>query len=349
MKAAYRSGRGELSFDIFSAVFYFISRAEEWQAFQPDIHARFEADQSLLFKHGMHLTPLVDQWIVYFRRRINSAQKHQFSKNPFRVISTIDVDNLYAYRHKGIIRTLGGAVRDLVRFDIFSFKTRIRVLSGRQKDPFDVYEEVACLCNSLKIPLVFFFLYRTGTRHDRTVDSRTGAFKGVFSVLRSKGAFIGVHPSYQSSLDEHQLAVEISSIRKDAGNVTFSRQNYLRFDIRKTPGQLLKNGITADFTMGFASQTGFRAGTSFPFYYFDFQANNATSLLFVPFCAMDGAFTVYGKSDAANALQKLLDLSETIRETGGFFITVFHERTFFDHLYSGFATLYKKLHEQLKP
>ena len=349
MKTIYRSAQGHISFDIFAAVFYFISRAEEWRPFQPDTHGRFEADQSFLFRHGLHLTPLVDKWIVHFKNRLNAKQSFHLTRTPFRMISTIDVDNLYAYRHKGIVRTLGASAKDIIRFDFFSLKTRLQVLSGKQKDPFDIYEEVADLCNSLGIPLVFFFLYKTGTRHDRTVDPRTGAFREVFKLLHSKGGSIGIHPSYETSRDEHQLAAEISRIRADGADVAFSRQHYLRFDIRSTPAQLLENGIRADFTMGFATQPGFRAGTSFPFYYFDFNSNHSTSLLLVPFCAMDGAFTVYGKSDAEVALRELLILGETIRETGGFFITVFHERTFFDHLYSGYATLYKKLHEQLKP
>src|SRR6218665_704860 len=49
-----------LDFDLFSAVFYFISRCEEWQDFEKDQHGRFEAKASLLFRPGLHLRPVGD-------------------------------------------------------------------------------------------------------------------------------------------------------------------------------------------------------------------------------------------------------------------------------------------------
>src|SRR5688572_2248139 len=57
------SNKDTLGYDIFSAVFYMVSRYEEWQAFTPDKHQRFEANQSILFTHAFHLKPVVDGWI----------------------------------------------------------------------------------------------------------------------------------------------------------------------------------------------------------------------------------------------------------------------------------------------
>lgn len=100
--------------------------------------------------------------------------------------------------------------------------------------------------------------------------------------------------------------------------------------------------------MGFASTAGFRAGTSHPFFYYDFNEEAGGSLLMVPFCAMDGAYTVYGKTGPGQAQQELLELARETARVNGFFISVFHERSFSDHLYPGFGTLYKNLHLQLK-
>lgn len=100
--------------------------------------------------------------------------------------------------------------------------------------------------------------------------------------------------------------------------------------------------------MGFASYPGFRAGTSRPFHYYDFAKEASTELLFVPFCAMDGAYTVYDLADPDAALNSMLHLAKEVKKVNGLFITVFHERTFFDHLYMGFGTLYKKLHSRVK-
>src|SRR5688572_25248297 len=50
-------------FDIFSAVFYSISRYEEWLEHKRDQHDRFEAAESLFFANGYHLKPVLEIWI----------------------------------------------------------------------------------------------------------------------------------------------------------------------------------------------------------------------------------------------------------------------------------------------
>jgi hypothetical protein len=339
-----------LHFDIFSAVFYFISRYEEWQSYEKDEHQRFEVKASLLFKNNYLLIPVVDKWIEELKKSLLLFYPGlQFPKKEFKVLSTIDVDNLFAYKHKGFLRTMGASLKDILQFKFRNLSERLSVLIGSKRDPFDIYESISEFCFDHKIPLVYFFLYRTGTKYDRTVEPSSDVFKSVFGYLKENKAAIGIHPSYYAFKNEKQTAEEIKNLSESVGEpITFSRQHYLRFDIRTTPSYLMKQGITVDFTMGFASQPGFRAGTSHPFYYYDFEREAATDLLLVPFCVMDGAYTIYGKIDPDKAEKSMFELAKEIQKTGGFFISVYHERSFSDHLYPGFGTLYKKLHLHLK-
>ena len=64
--------------DLFSAVFYLISRYEEYLPFKADHHGRFTAATSLSKRHGFHRKPLLDIWIKEFARLIN--QFNSFSK-----------------------------------------------------------------------------------------------------------------------------------------------------------------------------------------------------------------------------------------------------------------------------
>jgi hypothetical protein len=337
-------------FDIFSSVFYFISRNEEWQKFEKDKHHRFEAAASILFQSKFHLIPVVDYWILELKAALQTAYPElQFPSKQFKTISTIDVDNLYAYQSKGVFRTLGGALKDILKCDFKNLVQRIKVVNGHEKDPFDIYESVSQFCFKLQIPLIYFFLFKTGTQYDRTVNPKSGAFKRVFNLVKNNHAFIGIHPSYQSAFKNNVLRDELKSMHRQwKDKISLSRQHYLRFDIRNTPNLLLQNGIDVDFTMGYASSPGFRAGTSHPFYYYNFAKEKKTDLLFVPFCAMDGAYLVYEKVDAEKTYQSLINLALEVKKAQGFFITVFHERTFSNHLYPNFGTLYKKLHQQLK-
>ncbi len=337
-------------FDIFAAVFYFISRYEEWQVYEKDSHGRFEAAESLLFRNNFHLKPVVDRWIAEFMDfLVNSGNGLAATPKSVRVISTIDVDNLYAFKKKGLVRTLGACAKDLVRFDLSTIGKRLKVLAGKTRDPFDVYAEITEFCSGLGFPMIWFFLLRSCTRYDRTVDPQSGAFEEVFNTLQQKGAAIGLHPSYHAIDEKNRLQTEAAEIRKRLGvGVNMSRQHYLRFDIRSTPQLLMDNGIKMDASMGFASTPGFRAGTSHPFNYYDLSSEKRSELLFLPFCTMDGAYFVYTNTSTADTMKSMLDLAAEIKKTGGYFISVFHERTFSDHLYPGFGTLYKNLHLRLK-
>lgn len=337
-------------FDLFSAVFYFISRLEEWQPFEKDRHQRFEAKASLLFGNNFHLKPVVDLWIMEFKKFFQETHgSMQFPPKQFQIISTLDIDNLFAYKNKGVMRTLGACLKDAVKFDFWNLRERIKTVLGKTKDPFDIYEEVSEFCAGRQIPLICFFLFRTGTPHDRTVNPRSAAFKKVIDILKSSGAFIGLHPSYDSAYANQLLSTECGLISEHHGGpVSISRQHFLRFDIRTTPGLLMQNGIVYDATMGYASAPGFRAGTSHPFYYFDFSKEKKAELLFLPFCAMDGAYLVYEKTETDAACESMLRLAAEIKNAGGFFTSVYHERSFSNHLYPGFGSLYKNLHLRLK-
>ena len=338
-----------LNYDIFASVFYFISRYEEWQAFEPDIYGRFEAKASILFQNKMHLKPVVDNWIMELKNELeNFFSEIKFPQNTFKVISTIDVDNLYAYKAKGFVRTIGAIFKDILKCDLSNLKNRINVLSKKTEDPFDIYSSVSDLCLNKKIPLIYFFLFRSGTKYDRTVDPNSNAFVDVFKRIKERSAFIGLHPSYNTSVEKNLIVPERKKLaQKTEQTIMLSRQHYLRFNIRTTPWMLMENGLDADFTMGFASTPGFRAGTSFPFYYYDFNRERSLQLLFIPFCAMDGAYFVYDKISPEKMLNSLIDLAKEVQKVNGLFVSVFHERTFSSHLYPSYYRIYNNFHQTI--
>jgi hypothetical protein len=332
-------------FDIFSAVFYFISRQEEWQNYQKDVHGRFELGESILYKNRSHLRPVVDIWVKEFGLALSTANPLlTLPLRVFKTIASIDVDNLYAYQDKGLARTFGAHLKDLLRGDFANIARRIKVVSGREKDPFDIYDNFSTFCHNNNIPLFYFFLFKSGTKYDRSIDPRSDAYLKVFTQLKQTGAYFGIHPSYHSSEAPGKISSEIAAFSKKSNQITkISRQHYLRFDIKNTPELLMRNGIVADFSIGFASGPGFRAGTSQPFYYYDFSSEKKRDLLLVPFCAMDGAYFIYGESTAEAAYSSLQKIKEEVRLINGNFTTVFHERTFAEHLYPGFGRMYRQL------
>jgi hypothetical protein len=340
----------DLGFDVFASVFYFISRYQEWQPFDSDRHHRFEISNSIQFKLKQHLKPLVNVWIEQLKNKLQLKFKEvKFPKKKFTYISTIDVDNLYAFKDKGIKRTIAGAIKDIYLLDMKNLKRRLTVVKGIEKDPFDIYDEINDLSIKNSVPLIYFFLQRAGKEFDRTIDPNSGVFEPVFDKLKKDNVSFGLHPSYDAHTNENLMQKEFEIIRSNSNTkIAISRQHYLRFDIRKTPSMLIKNKVLADFTMGFASSPGYRASTFTPFYFFDFKTNESTKLLMVPFAIMDGVYFNYSKVKARDAEDQIISMAYESKHLDGLFVTVFHERTFDELLYPGFKQLYLNLQEKLK-
>ncbi|MBK9283079.1 MAG: polysaccharide deacetylase family protein [Sphingobacteriaceae bacterium] len=339
------TNNSEIGFDIFSAVFYMISRYEEWQKFTPDKHGRFEINESILFQYKFHHKPVVDIWMQILRDEIEKKYPaFVFPQRKFQTIATIDVDNLYAYKHKGFLRTIGAGVKDMLKLNFVNIMRRNAVINDIDPDPFDIYDSFSSFCKSNNIPLIYFFLFSNNGKYDRTVNPKSKIFDTVFKRVLAHGANIGLHPGYYSKDSEEVFSAEKKSFDHRLGNsVEFTRQHYLKFDIRETPKLLLENGIKIDFSMGFASASGFRAGCTQPFYYYDFDKECQTELILFPFCAMDGVYFVYGKKSANQAKEELLKLKDEVKKVSGYFTTVFHERTFANHLYPGYGEMYKQV------
>lgn len=333
----------DLNFDIFSAVFACISRYEEWINPKFDEHKRFEIEQSIFFNSNYHLTPQVDKWIHQLREALIAKFKCNLPLQPFKQISTVDLDNLYAFQHKGFIRNLGGGFKDLLKGKFGLIAKRMSVCLGMSRDPFDVYDLLIEHAKDNQLELVFFYLLNDKTKFDRTLNPYTKGFKKNIDQVCSK-CKVGLHPSYYAYNNSELLKQEAELFKQLTNEpVQLSRQHYLRFDIKLTPGLLEKNCIKYDFTMGFAGKPGFRAGTSFPFPYFNFESNQSLNIVAVPFCAMDGAYSVYKAFDYSSTLKSLNELRSEVKKVGGFFITVFHERSFSKLHYGRMNELYFEL------
>jgi hypothetical protein len=326
------------TFDIFSAVFYHISRCEEWSMAKMDEHGRF-------VPQSMVKVPMVDIWILELKVLLSAKfNTLHFPERKFKFVSTIDVDNVFAYKAKPLYRQMGGMLKDLKNIG-----SRLGTIISNKKDPFDEYEFQVELSKKYNIPLIYFFLYRNNTKYDRTIDPNHPEFIKLLKYIHQNNIAVGLHPSYDSSVANELLMNEQKLISENSGtNVIASRQHFLRFNIRTTPKRLIEAGIKYDFTMGWSEQIGFRALTSLPFYYYDFESESELPLLAVPFAAMDGAFYLHGNKNASEAYSELADIAKLVKSVNGLFITVTHDRSFSDTIAPGWKELYRKLHENLK-
>ncbi|GCD80680.1 polysaccharide deacetylase family protein [Schleiferia thermophila] len=322
----------ELRFDVFSAVFYLISRYEEYLPHVKDVHGRFQPTESLAFRQGFLQKPVVNRWCLRLRESI--CQKYrgfQIKKSGFTYTATIDVDNTYAYKGKGFVRSIGSLINDLRSLNFLQFKNRFLTVFFGKKDPFDTIDYQIELFSRLGIEVIYFYLYSRFGPFDRNLPIHSPSHQQHIKFV-ADFASVGSHPSYRASEDFEELEYEITSLESTIRRpITKSRMHYLRFFLPSTFRHLMELGITDEYSMGYAQVPGFRAGICTPYPFYDLEMETSTDLIIHPFALMETTFIDYLKYSPKQAAPVIFSLIDEVYSVGGHLITVWHNRTFSEY------------------
>lgn len=321
----FRNNSGDLSFDVFAAGFFLLSRYEEYLSDRRDHHGRFPVEESLAFRSGFLEKPVVDQWAMMLGEIIKAKfPEVKIRERKFTFVPTIDVDVAFAYRHKGIARTVGAFAKALVTLDFADNYHRLMVLLHRKKDPYDTYDLLESLHGRYHLNPVFFFLVGKYGPFDKNHSLKNSAFQSLIRRMAGS-AKVGLHPSYRSNADAGAFESELQDLAEVSGRkIDRSRQHFLKLSVPQTYRGLIANGISEDYTMGFAQRPGFRAGTCTPFYFYDLEKEAQTALRVFPFQVMDGTLNQYMKLNQEEALDKIRELVREVRLVNGTFISLWH-------------------------
>lgn len=328
-KVFFAAGKASaLPFDVFAASFYLISRYEEYLPHIRDVHDRFAAEDSLAFMNGFLQKPLVNTWIAWIKELIQKKYPSLvFHEKKYQFISTIDIDNAFAYREKGFTRSLGGYLKSFFKLDIAEMLERTRVLLGLQKDPYDTYDFQLQIIRKYKFKTIYFFLLGDYGLNDKNLPVESKKFQSLIKMLDDY-AQIGIHPSYGSNKSKEQLKKEVERLSKVVHReITKSRQHFLKLTLPETYRNLIDLDITDDYTMGFASQVGFRASICTPFNFYDLDMELETNLKIHPFAVMEGTLKYYMNVHREDAMQKIKPLIDEVKAANGEFISLWHNDT----------------------
>ncbi|MGV3546470.1 MAG: polysaccharide deacetylase family protein [Pedobacter sp.] len=336
-----------LPFDIFAASFYFLSRYEEYLPYTPDEHLRFPAEKSLQYELGLLKTPVIDQWAVILKNLLlNKLGKIHFGSRKFEFIPTIDIDRAYHFKSSGIVKNTARFIRAIAKGDTERLSNMLSTGLGKKKDPFDTYEYLHQLHEKYQLnPIFFFLLSLKGDReHDVNIHPNDDLLQQLIKDT-AKVAKVGIHPSYASNSNVGKLNEEKALLDAVLNKtVDLSRQHYLKLQIPKTYLQLIKEGINHDYTMGYASQVGFRAGTCTPFFWYDLQLEKQSHLKVHPFAAMDSTLLKYLKLQPKQAMMLITELVENVKMVDGTFYSLWHNESLSEtgH-WKGWKEVYEKI------
>jgi hypothetical protein len=322
------TGKGILPFDVFAAIFYLITRYEEYLPHEQNKYGQFQAKESFAFKNNFLLLPVIDIWIAELKRKIQAKYPAiKLKKKQFNTTMSYDMDTAYAYKGRTRWVSFGGWAKDALQMKFDKISKRIGVLFHNDKDEYDTYDHIIKSNATLKNKPLFFFLTGERGKFNKNINPQSNDFNQLVNNLKIHG-HIGIHPSYESPRNKQMILSEKCLLENVAGlTVTKSRQHYLRFYMPTTYNHLLNCGITDDYTMGYAELPGFRASTCSTFYFYDVVADSCTNLKIHPITFMEGTFAEDMRLLPNEALPKMKLLIDEVKKVNGEFICIWHNHT----------------------
>ena len=323
---AFFEASGDLHFDLFAAVFFLLSRYEEYLPHQKDQFGLYSYENSTAHREGFLQQPLVNIWLEVFRKTlVEKFPEISLVQNTFRFLPTYDIDIAWAYRNKGFKIHAGNVVRTILKGKWKVALERIRVVKGKITDPYDAYEWMDDLHQRYNLdPLYFFLVADEKGKYDKNTDIRNPEFQELVKRISSKYQ-TGIHPSWCSGDHTAQLPKEKKWLETlTHKHIHASRQHYLRFHLPATFQRLLNAGITHEYSMGYGQVNGFRASICTPYYWYDLEQEQSTSLIIHPFCFMDANAYYEQNLSPDEALNELKQFYTSIKEVNGTMITLWH-------------------------
>jgi len=334
-------------FDPFSASFYMLSLYEEYLPFISDIHGRFPATESLAYRFEILQKPVVNCWAKQIGRLLEQRYPNlKQRKRKFSMVPSIDIDSAYAIRNKGFVRILAGLINSCYNRNIDDLKQRLKVLFRLEDDPFDSFEYQLSIQKKYNFRSLYFVLMADYGPYDKNIPYQNRAFRDLIKFLADYSD-VGIHASYASNDSPELLKKEVKRLSNVLNReITRSRQHFLRLEIPNTYHTLLNMDIHDDYSMGFASQPGFRAGTCDPFPFYDLEMETETPLMIHPFVVMEGTLVDYLNLSSEEGLQYICRLIDEVKAVEGTFVSLWHNESLGGQArWVGWPEVYEKMIE----
>jgi len=328
LKYFFKTYRSCVPFDLFAASFYLISRYEEYLPFKPDSYNRYEAESSLAYQYDFLNIPIVNLWLNEFEQILKSHFPELIIKHrKYNYISTIDIDTAYKYKQKGLMRTLGGYFKAILRFNKEDLVQRTSVLFDKLKDPFDSYDYHLEIQKKYNLSVIYFYLLGDYGMNDKNHPSNNFNFQKLIKHL-SDYAQAGIHPSYGSNGHPEKVKIEINRLAQITHReIRNSRQHFSMLKFPETYSTILELGVYNDYSMGYANFNGFRASYCLPFYWYDIDDELETGLKIHPFCISETSlrFKHHASPQTVESIAK--PLIDEVKKYNGELVTIFHNDT----------------------
>lgn len=322
------SDKSDLPFDIFAASFYLLSRYEEYLPYVKNKFGRFSAEESLAYQKGFLHLPVVDIWALKLKKILQERFPEQkLLHKSFESRTVIAVSQAYLYRKKGLVRAVGGSLRDLFSFRFRAFIERIQVLAFGSKDPYDVYDELVAFSRKNNIPLHFMFQLSDYSAVNKNINYHKIKYHTLIKSMADY-AEVGLLLGDEALVDMNILQTE----KKRFESIVNSPLKYIlndRFNLNlpEAFNNSDKLEINRDFSMGYVESIGFRAGTSVPFLFYDLSLERISPLILEPYVFNSTALRKIGLEKATEILNEIKSEVDKVSGNLGLVFEISHFST----------------------
>ncbi len=335
----------ESNIDFLGNIFFHVSRYEEYCQARSDAHLRYQAASSVLGVEDLLQRPLVNEFLSVLKTMLRRIGVRSFKTFRFSQAITCDIDFLSYPQGKNLFwkmvnlskRAKSGTLVESATADIY------RVFHSRfisyQSDHFNSFHRLVERAGETGSKMIFFLMSDASTTQNGS-DYRLNDHRlEVVFDLASKYDFVefGLHGSYHSydsiellSAEFENLKAALKSYSLDS-RLLYSRQHFLRWNQRSTPGLLEKINVQCDSTLGYAESPGFRSSCCLPYPMYDLQTGTRLNLLELPLVLMDRSLLdsrYLGLENPDQALDLALNLKQECIKHNGVFTLLWHNSSF---------------------
>ena len=334
--------RSNIPFDIFSASFFLLSRYEEYLPHVKDDLGRFKPNDSLAFQNGFLQLPLVDLWAFKLLKVLQNRFPELENKDrEYEFTPIIKVVQSHRYAYRSALRTIIGFASDLLTLRIARFRERLLVVLNREKDPYDQFFDLIALHKEYGVTGHFFFQFADYSTQDKNIAVHKNKFRFLIKSVADYEP-VSLSASHAAARDLKVLKLEKKRLSELINRpIDYVRTRNNRVHIPDTYRQLMDAEFTADFSMGYSQEIGFRASTCTPFYFYDLLLEIQQPLRVYPFGLSDEALLKIRKK--AKIKEQIQVMAEATRQVDGQMIQVFSNELLGRKLRVNWMELYKEM------
>ena len=352
--------------DLVASSFFWLSDWQETYMGEEarDEHGRIPYSRSLHSELGLGALPIVDVYgllLIHWLRKLGyqCIPKLWPGGKRFALFLTFDIDNL----RKNPAALLWRESRNLFRRQpnppspqnsnallgrVSRFRKVLKQLPAGDENLTSSVDRILEICRENEgSPTIFLKSLIERHRRDARDYLDIPYFNKMLDNIESLDGEIGFHSSYRANYDRNLFRKELLRLtQKTNREINAHRAHYLRYDNSLTPELWENHGLTADSSMGWADQFGFRTGTCHPHYIFNRKRNSVTDIIEIPLMAMDAQLFGYMELTGQDALKRLEIQVKLVELFRGILVWNFHQHIFDSLEAPGWGSLFKKAYQR---